>query len=67
MRIQASVFVASLGLMAASVPLLAHHSFAAEYDSNKPIKISGVVTKVGMDEPPCAVLCGREGRGRQAY
>ncbi len=51
MRIQASVFVASLSLMAASVPLLAHHSFAAEYDSNKPIKISGVVTKVEWMNP----------------
>jgi hypothetical protein len=51
MRIQASVFVASLGLMAASVPMLAHHSFAAEYDSNKPIKISGVVTKVEWMNP----------------
>ncbi len=51
MRIQASVFVASLGLMAASVPLLAHHSFAAEYDSNKPIKIAGVVTKVEWMNP----------------
>lgn len=51
MRIQASVFVASLGLMAAAVPMLAHHSFAAEYDSNKPIKISGVVTKVEWMNP----------------
>jgi len=51
MRIQASVFVAGLSLMAAAVPLLAHHSFAAEYDSNKPIKISGVVTKVEWMNP----------------
>jgi hypothetical protein len=51
MKIQASVFVAGLCLMAGSVPLLAHHSFAAEYDSNKPIKISGVVTKVEWMNP----------------
>jgi hypothetical protein len=51
MRIQASVFVAGFSLMAAAVPLLAHHSFAAEYDANKPIKISGVVTKVEWMNP----------------
>jgi Family of unknown function (DUF6152) len=51
MRIKTSVFVAGLGVMAAAVPLLAHHSFAAEYDSNKPIKIQGTVTKVEWMNP----------------
>jgi len=27
-------------------PLAAHHSFDAEYDSKKPITVSGVVTKL---------------------
>ncbi len=51
MRVEFGVFAVSLSLLAGSVPLLAHHSFAAEYDSNKPIKISGVVTKVEWMNP----------------
>ncbi len=32
-------------------PLLAHHSFAAEYDEKKPITLKGVVTKVEWANP----------------
>ena len=42
---------ALLTIFLASVPVLAHHSFAAEYDANKPIEIKGVVTKVEWTNP----------------
>jgi hypothetical protein len=44
------------GLMIASLlvgarSLTAHHSFAAEFDSKKPIKLQGIVTKVEWSNP----------------
>jgi hypothetical protein len=34
-----------------SVPLLAHHSFGSEYDSNKPLTLKGAVTKIEWNNP----------------
>ena len=38
-------------LLAVAAPALAHHSFDAEYDSNKVANISGFVTKVDWQNP----------------
>jgi len=45
--------IAAMGtlLLLAGAPLLAHHSFDAEYDSNKVANISGFVTKVDWQNP----------------
>src|SRR5579863_312598 len=51
MKAKFAVAIAVLGLIASAAPLLAHHSFAAEYDANKKVNISGTVTKVEWMNP----------------
>jgi len=47
------VFAAALGiaLAAGALQARAHHSFAAEFDADKPIELTGIVTKVEWTNP----------------
>ena len=51
MRTKLSVVFAGIGLLLAAGPVLAHHAFAAEFDSNAPIKLRGTVTKMEWINP----------------
>src|SRR3984893_5394925 len=51
MRAKFYVLVAGLGLLATSAPMMAHHSFTAEYDAAKPVTLTGAVTKVEWMNP----------------
>jgi V8-like Glu-specific endopeptidase len=45
------VWKLAAGLAALTTILLAHHSFGAEYDSTKPVTITGVITKIEWTNP----------------
>jgi Family of unknown function (DUF6152) len=49
MKIAAAVLMCVL--FAGALPLSAHHSFLAEYDSTKPVSVTGTVTKVEWTNP----------------
>jgi len=52
MRTRLLVVLTAVGLLlAAVVPVWAHHAFAAEFDEKKPIKVRGLVSKWEMTNP----------------
>ena len=50
MKIRAGLVLAG-AIFGAWLPLSAHHSFAAEYDASKAVRITGVISKVEWTNP----------------
>ena len=51
MKTKLAVVLAAAGLLLAARPVVAHHAFAAEFDADKPVKLTGEVTKVEWLNP----------------
>lgn len=52
MKTRSSILLAAgFGLISVAIPALAHHSFAAQYDRQKPVTITGPVSKVEWINP----------------
>jgi hypothetical protein len=51
LRVRLVVCAVLITFASGSWPVLAHHSFAAQFDGNKPVRLKGVITKIEWTNP----------------
>jgi len=61
MRTKLAIVVAGIGLLLRVEPVLAHHSFAAEFDAKRPVKLRGTITRMEWINPHAWIHMDVEG------
>ena len=51
MTMKVALVLVCAGLLTATLSVSAHHAFSAEFDSEKPVKLTGSVTKLDWTNP----------------
>ena len=51
MKINTAVVLVGVGLLLAGRPVVAHHAFAAEFDEEKTVTLTGAVTRIDWTNP----------------
>ena len=46
-----ALLLSGLGVLSVAAPTTAHHSFSAEFDANRPLVLTGAVTKIEWFNP----------------
>src|SRR5450759_1433701 len=50
-KVSGFLVLAGAAMLLAAVPASAHHSFAAEYDADKPVTLDGTITQIELVNP----------------